>query len=1095
MKKVLYLLLIAWMTTVHLPAAFAQIAAAGQITGTILDTSGAVVPDAKITVTNTQTGVQRETRSNATGNYGVPLLPVGVYDVEAQKEGFQVARKTGLTLDIDGVARADLVLTAGSTTSIVNVTASAAQLNTENAEVSDVISGGMISDLPLNGRNFTQLMVLNSSAYETFGSPIGMFRPTQGLEIGLAGGRVTSQAYEIDGMENRDLTFGEPIILPSLEAVQEFKMGTKTYSAEYGGMANQINLHFRSGTNALHGSAYEFLRNNALDARSFFDPPTIPKLEQNQFGYSLGGPVYIPKLYDGRNKSFFFANYEGTRHIQTSSPEYQIVPTLAQRAGQFTDPITDPLTGQLFPESQGIYQVPLNRFSQFAIEELKFAVTPNTNVSGYNWVGTSSLPADANQQNYKFDQNFGPRNSAFFRYSRSFSSLNQGGYDLSGNYGSTFCLVDTNQVQGAWTRTFSPTVVNQVTGGYSSMFLLDTAPTISMAEYNSFGLSGGFSTVAFPEIPQVGFVGNNLGSMGTYAWWPYPEEDSLLSVADSLSVIKGSHTLAIGGDFVHYNRLNGNAANWGSWTFNGQYSGDPFADFLLGNPSYVTIYAPTPLAQTVQQAIFIMPLDTFAAYFNDTWKVSRRLTVDLGLRYDFYQEAHEAKGRFFWFDYKIPGGGACTATKQAIAVGAGSDLLAYCGSEPAPNAKKPFAPRLALAFLPTHSDRTVIHVGYGIFYDGYEEQDAENEANHYPFIDFLSLTGTPGVNLLSTATPIPPITTIGPANASQVGGCCYAPIVKKNPYEQQWTFSVERKLALNTTLEVSYVGSDARHLPSRTNINQPTQYNPAHPLTVTARRPYQNIPSDVFDQETNFNSEYQAGNVKLEHRGRSLVLTAAYTYAHSLDDKSGAFGIANDIGGATGPMDNFNFRRDYGSSTFDITHRAVFSFVAPIPVGHGERFLAKLNRPADLLMGGWQINSIITLQTGFPFSAAGYDLGGLTGSYGDRADLVGNPNPPGFKKSYQEWFNPAAFNNAAPGFEGNSGRNILRTPGMKNWDLSLFKNITIGEHAKLQVRGEFFNAWNWTNFGYPYPYLGASMGSIYSAGPGRIVQVAAKVIF
>jgi hypothetical protein len=1092
MKKVLFLLLIAWMTTVHLPAAFAQTAGAGQITGTILDTSGAVVPDVKVTVTNTQTNVQRETRSNATGNYGVPLLPVGVYDVAAQKEGFNVAQKTGLTLNIGDVARADLILTVGSTTSIVSVTASAAQLNTENAEMSDVISGGMISDLPLNGRNFTQLMVLDSSAYVTFGSPIGGFRPTQGLEIGLAGGRVTSQAYMIDGMNNRDLTFGEPIILPSLEAVQEFKMGTKTYSAEYGGMANQINIHFKSGTNLLHGSAFEFLRNNDLDARSFFDPPTIPKLEQNQFGYSLGGPVYIPKLYDGRNKSFFFANYEGTRHIQTTSPVYQIVPTLPQREGQFTDPITDPLTGEPFPNNQ----IPLNRFSQFAIEELKFALTPNTDVSGYNWVGNSSLPAHANQQNYKFDQNFGSHNSAFFRYSRSFSSASQGGVDLSGNYGSSFSLADTNQFQGAWTHTFSPTVVNQATGGYSSEFFLDTAPTISMAEYDSFGLSGGFSTIAFPQIPQVGFVGINLGEMGTTSTWPYPEEDADLSVADSLSVIKGSHTLSIGGDFTHYKRLNGNGANWGDYTFNGGYSGNPFADFLLGYPNSISVFFPTPLAQTVQQGIYIMPLDTFATYFNDTWKVSRRLTVDLGLRYDYYQEAYEAKDRFFWFDYKTPGGGACTASKQAIALGVGaSGLMRYCGSEPAPNAKKPFAPRVGLAFLPTHSQRTVIRVGYGIFYDGYEEQDAENEANHYPFIDYQVLTGTPGVNLLSTATPLPPITTIGPANASQIGGCCYAPIVKKNPYEQQWTFSLERELARNTTLVVSYVGSDARHLPSRVEINQPVQYNPANPLSVTARRPYQNIPSDVFDQETNFNSEYQAGNVKLEHRARSLVLTAAYTYGHSVDDRSGAFGIGNDINGWAAPMDSLNFRRDYGSSTFDITHRAVFSFVAPIPVGHGERFLAKLNRPADLLIGGWQINSIITLQTGFPFSAAGYDLGGLTDSYGDRADLVGNPNPSGFKKSYLEWFNAAAFANAAPGFEGNSGRNILRTPGMKNWDLSLFKNITIGEHAKLQVRGEFFNAWNWTNFGYPNAYLGASMGSIYSAGPGRVVQVAAKLIF
>jgi hypothetical protein len=584
--------------------------------------------------------------------------------------------------------------------------------------------------------------------------------------------------------------------------------------------------------------------------------------------------------------------------------------------------------------------------------------------------------------------------------------------------------------------------------------------------------------------------------MGSYSTNPYLEVNNAWNVADSLSVTKGSHTLSLGASFLRWYRENGNGANWGDYVFNGYVTGNPIADFLLGNPSSISVFFPTPLAQTVEAAVYKLPIITFSPYVDDSWKVSRRLTVNLGLRYDFYQQAYETEGRFFWFDYSIPGGAACTASKKAIAAGAGSDLLRYCGSSPGPTPKKPFAPRVALAFRTTKSERTVIRVGYGIFYDGYEEQDGENEANHYPFIDYQVLTGTPGVNVLSTANPIPSVTTIGPADASLVGGCCYAPTPKRNPYEQQWSLSVEHQMAGNTSIEVSYQGSNARHLPSRVNINEPTQYDPANPLTATARRPYQNIPSDVFDQETVFNSNYNSANVKVERRARSLVLTAAYTFAHSLDDRSGAFGIGADIGGWASPMDNHNFRRDYGSSTFDITHRAVFSFVGTIPVGHGQRFLANLNRPANSLIGGWQINGIVTLQTGFPFSVAGNDLLGLTGSHADRADLVGNPNPSGFHKSIQAWFNTAAFAQAAPGFMGNSGRNILRAPGSEDCDFSLFKNITINEKVRLQVRGEFFNIFNHPNFGYPNPSVGSGpFGSIASASPGRIIQVAAKVLF
>jgi hypothetical protein len=344
---------------------------------------------------------------------------------------------------------------------------------------------------------------------------------------------------------------------------------------------------------------------------------------------------------------------------------------------------------------------------------------------------------------------------------------------------------------------------------------------------------------------------------------------------------------------------------------------------------------------------------------------------------------------------------------------------------------------------------------------------------------------------------LPAITTIGPANSSQVGGFSFAPNPKKNPYVEQYTLSVQHEIKTGTTLDISYQGSEAKHLPSRTDVNQPNYYDPANPMTVAERRPYQNF-ADVYDQECAFFSNYNAGSVKLQHASKGLVLTGAYTFSKSMDERSGAFGVGADINGFAAPMDSHNFKRDYGPSSFDLRHRAILSFVSLVPVGRGMRFYPNLNKVADIVIGGWQFSGIVTAQTGFPFSAAGDDVGGLLDSYVQRANIVGNPYSSGFHQSLSQWFNPAAFAQPAPGIYGDSGRNILRGPDYVNFDLGVAKNFKITEGRELQFRAESFNTFNHPQFGSPQDDVNSPAFAAITntaSGLGRVVQVALKIVF
>ena len=1089
--------LIAIGLTVQVPRAIAQ-NGTGTITGTVSDRSGGVVAGAVVTIIEAETGARHEAITASSGAYTVPLLPVGTYTVSATKQGYSVAKQGGLHLNITDVARVDLTLSVGAASDTVLVTSANVALNTENAEIATTISDREVADLPLNGRNFQQLMTLDGTAYSIGASVQNQFRGSQsvygGNVVGAGGSRSDDVAFLIDGLNNRDIGFGSAILIPSIDALQEFKVETKTYSAEYGGASTQVQIHFKSGSNSLHGTAYEFVRNNDFDARGF-NQTSVPRLNQNQFGYSLGGPVYLPKLYDGRNRSFFFANYEGLRVKANSAPQHFWVPTADQWSGSIGKNIVDPLTQQPFPGTDG-KTVPASRISQFAKAYQALALKPNTDSPYGNFTGQAANPDNADQQNYRFDQNLGPSNSFYFRYSRSSNFGTSGSLDGTGESASTTTQTQNHAYQVAYTHIFSARLVNQATFGYVFANFDTVAPTITQAQLASFGIQGGFNPQPTPEVPLLNFNNTNINMMGTNNNWPQIDQTKYDNEADSLTYVRGSHSFTAGFSILNWSHYYGKGANLGDWTFNGQYSGDAFADFLLGNPYTYSIVVPSPYAETASAAVFTFPQYTWAAYLQDAWKVNRRLTVNAGLRYEFLSIDRESKDRYLWFDSGAPGGAECTANRASAEAVGQNGLLQYCKQRSAP--KLSFAPRLGIAYLPfRNSDKTVVRLGYGIFFNTVDAQDYVNDSDNYPYEGAESAMGTPVTKILSTSDPIPAITTLRPLQSSDLGFVMLGETKPNRPYVENWNLSVEHSPVKNTTVEIGYLGSVGTHQITRYNVNQPLQYDPAHPQPVSARRPYPAF-GDVYSRVHGLSSNYNAGILKVRHQSHSLVLSAAYTYSKSMDVRSGEDGGGGaEVNGWAGPMDSQNLRLDYGPSSFDVKHRAILSFVHTIPVGHGEKYLASVSKPVNALVGGWSVNGIVNLQTGFPISIAAGDAQGLLDTFSQRADIVGNPYPSGFHKSSRAWFDTAAFAQPSPGMFGNSSRGVIRGPGSVNVDASLFKDFDLTERARFQFRAEAFNVFNHTNLGFPDYNVddGPSFGTISGAAPARILQLGGKVIF
>jgi hypothetical protein len=1063
--------------------------ATGTIVGTVVDSSGALIAGAEVSIIEADTNVTVHTATSSSGSFTAASLKPGTYRVTAGASGFSTTTVQNVVLVVGSQVRVDLKLTPGSAQQTVSVNAEQVGLDTENAAIGQVVTGEEIVDLPLNGRNFTQLLLLNSGAVSSSGEQ-GSLRANEGGSLTIQGSRPTSNQYFLDGMNINDTYYQTPAVVPSIDILQEFQEQTKGYSAAYGGGANQLNMSTRSGSNQLHGTAYDFFRNDALDAKGYFASPGSknPPLRQNQFGYVLSGPIVIPRLYNGHNKSFFLANYEGLRS-KTSTINFRNVPTVAEKGGQFAAPIANPFTKVPYANNF----VDPSTFSTLATNSLSHIPDPDFSSPQGNYKIVFSLPTNADQQTYRFDQAIGTHDNVFGRYTQTaYAATSQ---STGGGFAEGLATFNetSKSVVGSWTHTFTPTLLNQARFGYLSEGAnLQGVPTTAEA-LNALGLQNLYPFSPDLPFPFFGFRGANLSGFGGDTVIQQFNEQPY-SISDAVTWNIKRHTVSFGMDVRWWHTYQNNPSP-PEFTFDGSGSGDPFADYLTGYVAQATAFAPTPFAPTIATSNSVAySFRYFAPWVQDDWKVSSRLTVNAGLRYDFNKKPVEDLDRVFWLDPDIPGGGLFAANKSIIDKGIGGNLYAYGGQHfPGPAQVLTFAPRVGLAYRPATNDKTVLRGGYGIFYDTAETKEAD-DGGGYPFGGQLTLTNVSSTSLFPLTPPAAPVT------SANLGFLFIQTAHTHAPYMQDWQASIERELFPGWKAELDYLGSKGTHLLGRVWENAPTKYDPSHPTPASARVPYPNI-GFILDHFYDFYSNYNAMQAKLEHSGSAYSAILSYTYAHSLDDKSSEAGINGDTSG-NGPQNEYDFNADYSSSSFDITHSFVGSVTANLPFGKGRRSLSGSSRALDTLIGGWQINGIVSLRTGFPFSVAATDINFINQTFGQRADVVGSPKAGGFHKGVNEWFNTSSFAQPAMGNYGNSSRDILRAPGVENVDASLFKNISLFDRLKLQTRFEGFNLFNHTNLGFPnatVPQSAAlpnpSYGTIGSAAPGRIIQIAMKVIW
>ena len=1066
--------------------------AVGTILGTVTDASGGVMPGADITITNVETGVAQLTKSTSEGSYSVPFLKPGLYQVTVESAGFAASTFDNIRLAVDQRIRIDAELRPGTVAETIDVTGTALALDTDSASVSQSVTARQVSDLPLNGRNFTQLMLLSPGTVQTGGEQ--GTRPGSGGAISMMGARPSSNLYLIDGVANNDVIYQTAAIRPSIDAIQEFKMQTMTYSSEYGSSANQINISIKSGTNELHGTLFHFLRNDAVDARGPFDGSTIPPLRQNQFGYTLGGPVYIPKVYDGRNRTFFFANYEGWRTRQ-SSTSFGTVATTDEISGRFGETITDPVSGVVFPNGT----IPQSRMSRVGGVLAAVSPAPNTNIPQGNFTFVVPTPTDQNQQIYRFDQSFGTSDFVFGRYSVSdFGSQEQGGLTQIAN---RVNVLENVSWQVNYTRTFSPTIVNQFRFGYLAALADRVGQPAPSGTVASLGLTGTYPNLEElgMSFPTAGFsTARGLSGIGGSGNVPWLNRQPTYDIWNSTSINRGAHTFSFGAN-VRWWRLENNVSTGylGQWTFNGDFSGHPTADMLLGNPFEVWTTQPTAFSDPVNPGNPVnIHYNLIAPYFQDDWKVTSNLTINIGLRYDYSSLPYEENNKWGWIDPNIPGGGIAVADKELIDAGIGGQFYSYGGGRTAGESqKKVFAPRFGIALRPFGGNKTVIRAGYGVFFDIAEGFEDVGSGNLYPYTVRSVYQGIPGGTLINADNMFPDVSELGPVPAEALG--FYEPQARQkiNPYVQQWSFAIQRQVGSSVKAEVSYVGSKGTHLNTRAHPNQPFQYDPQNPIAVADRLPFPNF-GLIVESFWRASSNYHAMNFKVEHQAGDLLLLTAYTWSRSMDDKSAAASVTGDAAGWAGAMNTHRQDWDYARSTYDVSQRLVTSLVYELPFGRGKRFGGNLSRSVDVLLGGWQVNAIVLFQGGFPFSVGARDIDNLNIIRGQRADVSGDPNLSGSARNVSRFFDTSVFSQPARGFYGNSGRNAIRGPGINNFDIGIFKNFTVTESFRVQFRWESFNSFNHPQYNNPVTNVNSPVfGVVTSAKPGRINQFGLKLIW
>jgi outer membrane receptor protein involved in Fe transport len=1037
--------------------AFAQ--GTGTIYGSVTDPSGAVVVGATLDATLTERGITRTVKSEANGQYVFSVMPIGTYEIRVVATGFQQFHRQSVSLDANQNLRVDVVLTVGSTSQSMTVTAEAPAVDSRSAILGTLIDDRRLVDMPTNGRNIYSLAALLPGASQV-SAPQTFTGDRSGPTLSLSGTQNSFNLFLFDGQRYDAGHRDTGLNYPPPDALQEVQVLTSSYNAEYGHNAGSVfNVVTKSGSNQLHGVLWEFLRNSDLNARNFF-AASNPQLAQNQFGAGVGGPIRKDKL-------FVFASYEGLRVRQGALATGAFPLTAAERTGDFSGakPVNDPLTGSPFPNNQ----IPASRFDPVAQKVLSEGLMPLPNAAGGSLIQTLAEPQNNDQGLIRLDYNLSSKHIITGRYYHNYAV----GISYAGQVPTYESISAVARVQSATvsdTYTITPSLVNEFRLSYNRF----TPSYYPLEAFSLSDLGGNFPVLNGVKLPPSIALSSRVtlgASSSVYA--QIVNEDYQLN--DTLSWIKGHHSIKAGFEAFRRRYINHTYKSMGTFNFTGSITSNAAADFLLGKPATANVLVPELLGDSAQVS--------FAGFVQDDWRVNSRLTLNFGLRYELPLPWVEPNN--YWATF-YPGQQSTVFPNAPLG-------LVFYGDKGVPRGMMQtdyhsFAPRAGFAWDVFGDGRTAVRGGFGIYYNLLPNDIVQNASQ--PFI--YTFTYNTPYSLSDPLRGQPPVPlTVNMHNPTFLGTETlddYSNPSMRTPYVEQYNISIQHRIIGDTVLEAAYVGKLGHKLPQGVEAN-PAVY--ASGETLSTEDKYRIIPGwgDMIDIETSNHSSYHAlqvqGRKRLSHH---FSVQGTYTFSKAIDlYDSNAF----DTAFAPQP---FNLALERGLAGFNATHIGSLSWIVDLPSLKGQR------APLRLIAGGWQWNGLFTANTGMPLDPVVGSDAALSGTPNQRPKVVGDwhePSGRGLTAEIADWFNPAAFAAPATGTFGNAGRNIIISPGSANANVALFKNVALPfrEGLKLQFRSEFFNVLNRVNLGSPKVTLGGSMGRITSAGDARILQFAVKLLF
>jgi hypothetical protein len=1041
------------------------------ITGIVKDPSGSIIADAKVAVRNVNTNIVHNVLTGRSGEYTVPLLPVGQYEVTVEAVGFQKQVQSGITLQVDQVARLDFNLSVGQATQILEVTSQAPITQTDSSEVGQVVDNRKVVEMPLNGRQFYSLATLVPGAYPPVQNSTLSFRGG----INVAGSSEISNNFTLNGFYNNDANVSAPNVRPSIDNIQEFKLLTGVYPAEYGyGSGGQVVVTTKSGGNQFHGSLFEYVRNSYMDARNFFLSPTVatPPFKRNQFGGTLGGPVK-------KDKTFFFFSYEGLR-LRQDIESLATVPLTPFRSGDFSalrTPIYQPgvfnnrrpvpYPGNIIPSSQinpigaallGYYPAPTYPTA--------FGAAPSN-----NYLFSEIRRETMNEYALRLDHSFNQKDSL----SVTMNYFDDPTFEPSNTLCSARVLPrfgcytnQTSQLYGAtYTHVFTPALVNELRGGMGRLVQPRTMEDTDINFNQQWGLNAFFGSA--PDntgVPPATIT--SYSTIGGATNLPQKRYDNHYVLGDALIWTHDKHTIKFGADIMSYrvsdyfvsNGLGSYSFTSGTPTAAGRpTSGYALADVLLGLPFQTTRNPTAPRFYNESSAIGL--------FVQDDFKISPRLTLNYGLRWELNTPVTEKYDNQSNFD-------PSTATVFLAGQNGRPDNL--YGTR-----WNNFAPRFGFSWQPFSDSKTVIRGGAGIFYNF---QTAGNGLlalqYQYPIRNLQTLTSTLASSI-SLSNPF-----VGNSGSSiTLTAIDYN---FKTATVNEWSFGIQREIAPSLVVELTYFGTKGTHLPINRNINQPRPSGG----TATLPRPFPSFANVTWIESTG-NSDFNSLQAKVEKRySGGLSFLASFTWGRSIDNGNGI--STSTAASSTSPQDSLNLAGERGRSDFDVKYRFVLSPVYELPFGPGKPFVQ--HGLLSKIIGGWQLSALFTASTGTPLTPYYTPDNSGTLNNHDRPNVTPGLDVNSGPKTPEQWFNVGAFTAAPVGTFGNAGRNIINGPSLVNLDTSLVRNFKIKERANFSLRGQFYNTLNHPNFNYPNAQFGtAAFGTVVSAQDPRELEIAARLTF